>query len=68
MDRQNLLRSVGSSSMSVACSDGKAAKLHCPKIVKQNVAIITDNFVILRYAQSSKPANNGKMYTRIAYV
>lgn len=32
------------------------------------MAIITDNFVILRYAQSSKPANNGKRYTHIAYV
>lgn len=45
------LKNVGSCSMSVAHFYGKATKLHCLKIVKYNVGIITGgNFVILGHA------------------
>lgn len=46
-----MLKNVDSSSMSVACFYGKATKLHCLKIVKYNVGVITGgNFVILGHA------------------
>jgi len=35
--------------MTLAHFDGNTAKHHCLKIVKWNVEIIIDNFVILRY-------------------